>query len=478
MSIQPLETYCPIRWQALNNAQAIAVCSDQEQLSYQALDWRLTLLQEQLTQQIKTDTQPIKLVCIATNNIELLILQLLCIRVGWIFCPLNPRFTTSEIEQRLQVLKSENCWVCAKSAPQHRANNRLTLDFNKQQDAQQVADTEININPKQACNIIFTSGSTGFPKAIVHHYQNHYYSAIGSSQLIPLQQGDHNLLSLPLFHIGGYATVIRTMLAGACLHLTQQSLSVVLLQQRQVSHLSLVNTQLIRLLKESDFNKQHCFLKHILLGGSAFAPTLLDALTERQLTYHLSYGCTEMSSQVATSMNSEHLQLLKYREIKVIQGEIYLRGKTRFMGLCEDGQIKTVAEQQWISCGDLGRLEKNYLQVLGRKDRLFISGGENIQPEEIERLCLQQTQVKQVYLHPIKHDSYGQSAALFVELAEPTKASFDKQVNQLDLFLRSQLSSYKVPKIYLPWPTPQANNQALKVPKQLFLDTLKDLKLL
>lgn len=472
-----LKKHCPIRFQAINNGQSIAVQSDEQSITYLQLDQRLISLTAQLTLQIieKNKVLPIRLICIASNSIELLLIQLLCIRKGWIFCPLNPRFTEHEITQRLEILNSHYCWVSSEinsESPHHRLST-LQIDFNAVQPNLTESLTLLPIDSTRPCSIIFTSGSSGFPKAIVHNYQQHFLSALGSQTFISLMESDHNLLSLPLFHVGGYATVIRTVTAGACIHLTHSPLEKTLLQQRSITHLSLVSTQLIRLLEDPSFTASDCSIKHILLGGSAFPLHLLTDLANRNFTYHLSYGCTEMGSQVATSTNNTALKLLPYRQVKIQGGEILLRGETRCLGYFNNNRINKVDDKEWIEIGDTGTFNGSTLTVLGRKDRQFISGGENIKPEEIERICLQHIGVKHVFISPIKDKQYGHRVALFVAFNEQNKSTFEEQVTQLKQALKGKLTRFKQPDVYLAWPRPPVNSQALKIPKTTFQSILK-----
>ncbi|TEW53894.1 2-succinylbenzoate-CoA ligase [Psychromonas sp. RZ22] len=472
-----LINYCPVRWQAVHHSQSIALQDDQKQLTFLQVDQLLNSLQKQLSKKIgqSDEQQVIRLVCIASNSVKLILLQLLCIRLGWLFCPLNPRFTQSEIQQRLTILNSPYCWVdeCNKQTAEHARFNTLQLDFSLQNIFIEEPIKQLIISPIQACNIIFTSGSSGFPKAIVHNYQNHFFSALGSQKLIPLTPHEHNLLSLPLFHIGGYATVIRSIIAGACIHLTQSPLTLSLLQERSITHISLVSTQLIRLLTEPLFIAEKSTIKHLLLGGSAFSKHLLSTVEERGFNYHLSYGSTEMASQIATSTNNSELKILPHREIKIQEGEILLRGKTRFIAYFQDQGFINIDEKQWVKSGDTGALNKSVLQVSGRKDRQFISGGENIIPEEIERVCLQLTQVKQAYICPIADKQYGQRMVLFVAFNNPENKEFEKQIQQLKSHLEKNLTRFKRPEHYFPWPL-LTEAQTLKIPKQAFQTILKE----
>jgi O-succinylbenzoic acid--CoA ligase len=470
-----LKTNCPVRHQAIYNGQAIALQIDQQKITFQQLDAQLLHLQEQLTKQVVSDKDklPPRLVCIAQNSFELVLMQLLCLRLGWIFCPLNPRFTDSEIQARLAILNSNYCWADQPNRHVLDKINLLTLNVccshNPPPTTQKLEP--LIINPEKACNIIFTSGSSGFPKAIVHSYSNHFFSAQGSQAVIALTNNDHNLLSLPLFHIGGYATVIRTIVAGGCLHITDSPLDFSLLKRHKITHLSLVSTQLKRLLSDASFHQKYCCIKHILLGGSAFPASLLAILTSRGFQFHLSYGCTEMASQVATSTNSEALKVLPYRQVSIINDEVYCRGETRCIGYFENKQLRFIAPEKWLNIKDIGSIADGYLTILGRKDRQFISGGENIMPEEIERACLQHSSVEKVYACAINDQQYGQRVVAFVAFSISSTMTFQQQCTALQRYLLTQLTRFKRPDRYFQWPKVDASQ--LKIPKQVFLSVLE-----
>ena len=104
----------------------------------------------------------------------------------------------------------------------------------------------------------------------MHCFNNHYHSAIGSKSGTALRAKDRDLLSLPVFHISGFAMVIRTLIAGAALVISPEELSVSLLKKEKITHLSLLATQLYRLLTSLDFQAKELSIKHLLLGGSIF----------------------------------------------------------------------------------------------------------------------------------------------------------------------------------------------------------------
>lgn len=446
-------SFCPVRNQAIINADATAIQADGLLLTYQQLNNTLNLLSRQLLNlHLKAGD---RLICISENSLKLILLQLTCIRLGLIFCPLNPRFSVAEIEQRLTVLKSDFIWLAHPN--KHPNLSNFSIDFSIAQEGG-VAPAPLKIDPQKVCNIIFTSGSSGQAKAVMHCFSNHYYSAIGSQSRIPLQVKDRNLLSLPLFHISGFATVIRTLIAGATLVVSGKKLSVNLLKKEKITHLSLVATQLYRLLTTLGFQAKALPIKHLLLGGSVFSDRLLAQTRQRGFVYHLSYGLSEMSSQVATSTNSKKLLLLPDQQVKIMNDEICLRGKMRFAGYFNgDLESSRLPDQQWFASNDLGALIGNELFVSGRKDRLMISGGENIQAEELESVLLSFANIKQAYVVAVTDPIFGQRPVAFIDWLN---GEITQQ--QLQIYLQDKLSSYKRPVHYFVLPEQTGFKVSLK----------------
>jgi O-succinylbenzoic acid--CoA ligase len=446
-------SFCPVRHQAIINANAPAIQADTLLLTYQVLDQTLNLLSRQL---LNLHLQAgDRLICISENSLKVILLQLTCIRLGIIFCPLNPRFSAAEIGQRLSVLKSDFIWLA--NPKKHPHLSSFSIDFSIAQ-GQGLAPAPLKIDPQKVCNIIFTSGSSGQAKAVMHYFSNHYYSAVGSQSRIALRVKDRNLLSLPLFHISGFATVIRTLIAGATLVISTEKLSVSVLKKEKITHLSLVATQLYRLLSTLDFQAKELSIKHLLLGGSLFPDQLLAQTRQRGFVYHLSYGLSEMSSQVATSTNSKKLQLLPGLQVKIINNEICLRGKMRFAGYFNgDLASSRLPDGEWFASKDLGALIDNELCIFGRTDRLIISGGENIQAEELESVLLNFANIKQAYVVAVTDPVFGQRPAAFIDWQND-----EIKQQQLQIYLQDKLSSYKRPVHYFVLPEQTGFKVSLK----------------
>ncbi len=307
--------------------------------------------------------------------------------------------------------------------------------------------------------IIFTSGSTGQPRAVVHAYRNHYYSALGSNRNIPLQPGDRWMLSLPLYHVAGIAILFRTMLGGASVVLPHPDLSLSEnIRQLRPTHLSLVATQLNDLLQEERTVAHLRSMKAILMGGSAIPRNVLATSFREKLPLVLSYGSSEMSSQITATAPGDSWeswctsgQVLPFRELTInSSGEILVRGATLFLGYWQPQRPKLELNKTgWFATGDIGFWdEKNRLIVQGRKDRMFISGGENIYPEEIERALENTVWVQKAVVVPIADNRFGQRPVAFVQTAP--NESWNEE--QLKAALRRTLPGFKIPRHIFPWP--------------------------
>ncbi len=307
--------------------------------------------------------------------------------------------------------------------------------------------------------LIFTSGSTGTPKAAQHRLSAHVASARGARSNLPFAPSDCWLLSLPLYHVGGLSILVRTMEAGASLVLpdADQSAGDALLSMRP-THASLVPTQLRRLLATPDITHN---LRGVLLGGAATPAALLDSALAAGLPIHTTYGLTEMASQVTTTRprpsrsdldTSGHI--LPERELRLSSsGEIEVRGATRFDGyVTSNGLLCPFDADGWYATGDIGsRDAEGRLRVEGRIDFGFVSGGENVRPEAIERALAQVPGILQSVVVPVADQEFGHRPVAFVE-APGWDLRDSRTLDSLRERLDSSLARFQHPVALLPLP--------------------------
>ncbi len=296
--------------------------------------------------------------------------------------------------------------------------------------------------------LVFTSGSTGAPTAVLHSWANHLYSAKGSNANLPLRPGDHWLLSLPLYHVGGLAILVRCALAGAAVAVPDPDASLsTTLEASGATHASFVATQLRRLLGVRDGPLPRR-VRGLLLGGGPLPGALLRRGHARGWPLHTSYGSTEMASQITTTPPGAPLAALRtagcrlpHRRVRIDDdGQILVAGRTLCLGLADGEQIRDPRVNGWFPTGDLGRFDaQGRLHVQGRADRQFVSGGENIQPEQIEAALERIGGIERAVVVPVPDEEYGRRPVAFVRSeAEPVPDDWRAS-------LADTLPSFKIP---------------------------------
>jgi o-succinylbenzoate---CoA ligase len=242
----------------------------------------------------------------------------------------------------------------------------------------------------------------------------------------------------------------------------------------KATHVSLVSTQLQRLLADANNHALLRSFKCILLGGSAMPQPLIEQSLKLGLNIYLSYGLTEMSSQVATGKVSRIDQacakVLPYRQVNISpEGEIMVRGEVLFKGYETGMRLSLPIREKgyWFPTGDMGQLDKEgCLTVTGRRDSMFISGGENIHPEEIEKALLSIKGIEGAIVVPKEDKEFGHRPIAFIKFAGVPLAD-----DYIVRCLQDDLPHFKVPIAFFPWPR-NLMAQGIKISRQEFLKNL------
>lgn len=456
----------PVHQAAIDFPQQTAIKLVGLDINYHTLSQHIIALSEHLTAAGIGEGDAVA--CISTNNLTMICLYWACIDIGAIFFPISPRFPIAQVQGLIDTHKIPYYWSeqNAKLVNAHE----LILNINElsQTTTRHHQAKPFDIN--RPANVILTSGSSGFPKAAVHCLANHIANAEGARSLIPLEQGDAWLLSLPLFHIGGLAILNRCALVGACVVMPDQSLSLSQqIDQDKLTHLSLVPAQLSKLL--ADANSQLNSIKALLLGGGAVSIDLLEQLKQRNIASYTSYGMTEMGSQITTGPalnDGSSGKLLPNRELKITDGVIWVRGECLFMGyLTASGIERSVDPEGWFYTKDRGEWDENgNLHILGRIDNMFICGGENIQPEEIEAALKQHPDIDDAIVFAQPDPIFGNLPAAI--LRGGITRNIVARTTELESFLADKIARFKRPRQYYPWPE-DAEQTGLKVSRKALI---------
>ncbi len=460
--------FCPIANNSNKYPDDIAVKDGSVELSYSQLNTLVKSCQHYLLDLGVSYND--KLVIISENSVNCIAFMFAIWRINAQAFPLNPSLPIYEIKRILK--KSNTSFLICKAdyVDQSEFNNIRIIDIGEVVFEEVTTDLiNCDINEVNNSLLIQTSGSSSESKIVVLDYSNLYYSALGVLEKIELNRGDNWLLSLPLFHVGGIGVLIRCFLKGASVIIINKEETILEnIRVNKITHLSLVSTQLYKLIDEIN-NKENIKLniKSILLGGSSILAGLIEEALEINLPIFTSYGSSEMSSTVSIQKQLQNKQtyissgtLLKYRDIKISNDEIFLKGKTLFKGYLKDNTIELPIDKDgWFNTGDIGYIDnKNELIITGRKDNMFISGGENVQPEEIEKKLLEIPEIIDVKVLPIKDEKFGFRPIAFLK----TKNGSLPNIEIIKKKMMEKLPKFKIPDAFYPWPKIEDNTIKLK----------------
>ncbi len=415
------------------------------------------------------------------SSVDYIVTLMALLKIKAVACPLSDRLPHDTIKKLVRLAACEHLIVfgaCDDAITLSGVNRIETGSLLQSSDSPKPVTDTISLD--REATILFTSGSSGEPKGVLHRYGNHYYSALGANRNIPFEPGDRWLLSLPLYHVGGIGILFRALLGGGAVVIpsAKQETGQAILQHN-VTHVSLVPTQLHRLLEHNeDLSRVAKQLKAVLLGGGPVPERLIGEALKYRLPLHTSYGLTEMASQVTTIAKNDPPEklatsgrILEHREVKISrEGEILVRGKTLSNGYVRpDRPDSLVNGKGWFTTGDMGELDSDgYLTVTGRKDNMFISGGENIHPEEIEAaLCLFPS-VTEALVVPKEDNVYGFRPVAFVRQTGKRQPDDTKLISHL----KGYLPSFKIPDTFYAWPD-KSGTTGLKPSRVYFTELVR-----
>lgn len=454
------------------NSCVLAIEFDGEVWTYQQLFGRATVLAGQLRKRGVNSGDRVALM--ARHGLVFGAALHALMQVNAILVPINTRLSVREIHWQLEdagvsvlITDTEFAGMAKQIIGEWSGENSpivYELDGVNWGDPEEPVFRE-HVQLDQVHAIVYTSGTTGKPKGAMITYGNHFWGAVGSALRLGLDKRDLWLIPLPLFHVGGLAVLLRSLIYGTSVLIhTQFDPHKVMadIKTRHVTLISVVAVMLQRMLAVLDEREEFPdTVRAVLLGGGPAPQTLFSECVKRHVPVQFSYGLTESNSQAATVSLTDSLrklgsagQALFMNEIRIAgqdhegkgPGEILLRGPTVVKGYYHKPTetAKTFIDG-WLYTGDIGYLdEEGYLYVLDRRQDLIISGGENVYPAEIETVLHEFPGVVEVGVAGMPDEVYGQVPFAVIRTDGHTNVS-EAELRQ---FCAARLARYKVPSVF------------------------------
>ncbi|MCP5395213.1 MAG: AMP-binding protein [Sphingomonadaceae bacterium] len=321
-------------------------------------------------------------------------------------------------------------------------------------------------------DIIFTSGTTGRPKgALTAHRQ--VTATFGNwADRVDLREGDRYLIVNPFFHTFGYkAGWVACLLRGATIvpqPVFDVPETVRLIEKEKISFIPGPPTIYQSLLQELAGGKPRDFssLRVAVTGAAPVAPALVERMRAELRMQNIvnGYGMTECGVIAMTRQGDDAETVantcgypMPGIEVRCVDdsgqdmppgeaGEFWVRGHSVMRGYLDDpaASAEAVDADGWLHTGDIGTLdERGYLKITDRKKDMFISGGFNVYPAEVEGLLAAHPAVEVSAVIGVADERMGELGKAFVVLRPGATATAD----ELIAWARQNMANYKVPRL-------------------------------
>lgn len=409
-----------------------------------------------------------RVACLSKNRAEVLALQLACARLGAIFVPLNWRLAESELEVLIADCKPRVIYG-------DEIASKLNVDVVDIDHLLSQCDAVQPVWPEQPPDnlpslMLYTSGTTGAPKGVMLSERNLTETAINFTLLGEVSSESHFLCESPMFHIIGMVTSIRPpLLCGG-----QISISDSFVPQRtfnrladpvlKVSHYFCVPQMALAIRAVDNFDASRLGgLKAIFTGGAPHPETQIRDWLNDGIAIVDGYGSSEGGTVFGMPLDrtlidqkagcvglpTPRVQARIVDEdgnnvVDGTPGELQLKGDNITLGYWqrEDEYQASLTEDGWFLTGDiLTKDVDGFYRVTDRKKDMYISGGENVYPVEIESQLDKYPGVSEVAVVGVPDAKWGEVGCLFyvTELSEI-------KLKDVEEYLSARIARYKIPK--------------------------------
>jgi acyl-CoA synthetase (AMP-forming)/AMP-acid ligase II len=319
-------------------------------------------------------------------------------------------------------------------------------------------------------DVVFTSGTTGSPKGVVMSHGQTLRAYLDWCDWADLRPGDRYLIANPFFHIFGYkAGCLACLMRGATnfpLAVFDPGVVLEIVERERISVLPGPPTIYHSILEHPDRTTRDISSLRVGVTGAADIPVELIRRVREELPFErvlTGYGLTEAGTVTGSKPDDdfEHIATTvgvpwPGFEVRVVTesgadaargepGEVVVRGETVTRGYLDDPDATAAAidADGWLHTGDLGTIDADgYVRIVGRIKDMFIVGGFNAYPAEIENLLLRHPSIEQVAVIGVPDHRLGEVAKAFVVLraGEPVDAA------EIIEWSRAEMANFKVPR--------------------------------
>ncbi|AJQ94905.1 AMP-binding protein [Gynuella sunshinyii] len=413
-----------------------------------------------------------RVVVASRNSVRMVMLHLACSRAGLVFAPLNWRLSVAEITVLLEL--AEPWMLLADPASEALFAGREDVQYLHEfvmtsADSKPLQQTARDMNRPSL--LLFTSGTTSKPKGVLLTEKNLVMTGINFGMLTAVGDSSCFLCEAPMFHVIGIVTNIRSVIQqGGTIVVSDGFKPVRTLEWFADPDLGITHYIGVPQMVES-FRQQPEFtptalksLTALVTGGAPHKRSDILAWLEDGIPVVSGFGMSEAGtifgmppdlSVIRKKAGSIGLTV-PWLDVQIMdgngqpcavnqEGELWIRGENVMPYYYNNPEATSAAitEDGWFRTGDIVRCDEDgFFWAMDRKKDMYISGGENIYPAEIEAVLIEYPDIREVAVFGIPDEKWGEVGCVVAVPVNPDE--FDE--NKMLEFLSTRLARYKIPK--------------------------------
>ena len=409
-------------------------------------------------------------------------LQFACSKIGAIMVPLNWRLTANELAFILQDCGPSLVIVddCFKTIANQLADiiPNIVIQFFNSDEKQNEFQENISNCPSDfkrvpltlddLIMIMYTSGTTGHPKGAKINHKMQLFNAVNLSGIANLTSKTKQLVILPLFHTGGINCYANPVLhQGGEIIIMREfdpkfALEAINSDELAITHLFAVPAPLQFMMQHPDFNAtDFSRLTNVGVGGAPCAEIIIETWQSKGIDVIQGWGMTETSPAGIFLAAEDSLNKIGsagksvlHTEIKIVNknmvpvepnqiGELLIKGPNVTPGYWENEKATRESfHQGWLKTGDLAKFDDDgFVFIVDREKDMYISGGENVYPAEVENILYQLNEIAELAVIGVPDKKWGETGKLFVVLKENRELPKEKIIQHC----LNNLAKFKIP---------------------------------
>ncbi len=412
------------------------------------------------------------------NRAEYVFLFFACIKSGLILVPLNFRLMPRELdhlihdaEPRLFLFEKEFAAMVEKL--QTLKNIPLKMEVEALQPFLTQAVEENIFTPAEPATeedlvmILYTAGTTGLPKGAMINNRMLFWNAVNTALRLDITSSDHTQSYAPFFHTGGWNVLLTPFFHHGASHTLLERFDadlILKLMEAEKTTLIFGVPTMMQMLADSPLFDQVDLssARYAIVGGSPMPIPLINKWHQKGIFIRQGYGLTEVGPNCYSLHQDDAVRKRGsigfpnfYFEAKITDdkgtelganhvGELWLKSPVVTPGYWRNEEATRQAiSDGWFHTGDMvQRDDEGYYYVVDRKKNMFISGGENVYPAEVERFLYTHEAIKEVAVIGVPDEKWGEVGKACVVL----KPGFTITAEEILAFCKGELARYKTPK--------------------------------